>query len=278
MSNRSFIQRSLINAAGILKDSLFSQEYAAGNRLLQLLDPRIKMLTFILFIFLVLLAKNIISILSLYIFCLLLARVSGIGMGFFLRRTWLFIPLFSLFIVLPALFGQFSPGEALFTFSFLGVALAITRQGLGTAILFVLRVATSVSFVVLLSLTTKQAALLKVLRIFKVPHIFVITLGICYRYIFLFILVIENTYLAIKSRIGLAVDYKKGQHIVAWNMASLWQRSYKLNEDVYSAMLSRGYCGEPVLLYDFRLKFLDWLWLCFSLLLFIALAAKQFPS
>jgi len=270
MANRGFIQRSLINAAGMLKNSLFSQEYAAGSRLLQSLDPRIKTLTFILFIFLALLANNIASVLSLYLFCLLLACVSGIGAGFFLKRTLLFIPIFSFFIVLPALFSNSNFQGALLTFDLFGVTFALTRQSVTSAIIFVLRVATCVSFVVLLSLTTKQAALLKVLRIFKVPHIFVITLGISYRYIFLFIQVIENTYLAIKSRVGLAVDYKKGQHIVAWNMASLWQRSYKLNEDVYSAMLSRGYCQEPVLLYDFKVKLLDWFWLFFALLVFAA--------
>jgi cobalt/nickel transport system permease protein len=152
-----------------------------------------------------------------------------------------------------------------FSFTLFGATLEITRQGLNGAGLFVLRVATSVSFVVLLSLSTRQAVLLKVLRVFKVPHIFVITLGICYRYVFLFIQVIDNTYLSIKSRVGTIIHYKRGQRIVAWNMACLWQRSYQLNEDVYHAMLSRGYRGEPALIYDFKLKFLDWLWMLFSL-------------
>jgi len=278
MINRNFIQRSLISAADLLKDSLSSEEHASLRRLLQSLDPRIKVLTFILFIFLVLLAQSIFSVLSLYLFCLMLACASGIGLGFFLKRTWLFIPLFSLFIGLPAIFSYFTPGEALFSITLFGATLAVTRQGLNGAGLFVSRVTTSVSFVVLLSLTTRQTVLLKVLRVFKVPHIFVMTLGICYRYIFLFIQVIDNTYLSIKSRVGTIIHYKRGQRIVAWNIASLWQRSYQLNEDVYSAMLSRGYQGEPALLYDFKLKLLDWLWLCFSLLIFIVFTAKQFPS
>jgi cobalt/nickel transport system permease protein len=83
----------------------------------------------------------------------------------------------------------------------------------------------------------------------------------CYRYIYLFIEIIENTYLAIKSRVGTGVHYKKGQHIVAWNMATLWKRSYQLNEEVHQAMLSRGYRGEPLLWDDFRIKAKDWLWL-----------------
>ncbi|MBI5872971.1 MAG: hypothetical protein HZB36_02370 [Candidatus Omnitrophica bacterium] len=87
------------------------------------------------------------------------------------------------------------------------------------------------------------------------------TLGISYRYIYLFVEMIENTYLAIKSRVGTRVHYKKGQHIVAWNIACLWARSYQINDEVYRAMLSRGYRGEPLILNDFKAKAKDWFWL-----------------
>ena len=131
---------------------------------------------------------------------------------------------------------------------------------------------TSVSFVVLLSITTRHFELLKVLRIFKIPQVFVMTLGMCYRYIFLFIGIIENTYLAIKSRVGTRIHPKRGQRIVASNIASLWQRSYRLNEDVYQAMLSRGYNGEPLVLNNFKAGWQDWLWLLCVLTISVTLA------
>ena len=81
--------------------------------------------------------------------------------------------------------------------------------------------------------------------------------------------VVENTYLAIKSRVGRKVHYKKGQHMVAWNIASLWYRSYQLNGAVYSAMLSRGYNGEPAVLNDFKTRPRDWEWLFFAILIAI---------
>ncbi len=129
-------------------------------------------------------------------------------------------------------------------FKIAGFELIITHQGLSGAVLFVMRVITSVSFVVLLSITTRHFELLRTLRIFKIPQVFIMTLGMCYRYIFLFVEIVEHTYLAIKSRVGVKMHYKKGQHVVAWNIAYLWARSYQLNEDVYKAMLSRGYRGE----------------------------------
>jgi ABC-type cobalt transport system, permease component CbiQ and related transporters len=97
------------------------------------------------------------------------------------------------------------------------------------------------------------------------------TLGMCYRYLYLFVELVENTYQAIKSRVGTGIHYKKGQTIVAWNIAVLWQRSYRLNEQVYQAMLSRGYTGEVRLLHDGNVKLRDWLWLSCVVILFIAM-------
>jgi len=259
--NNNFIERSIVGALAFLKESIFADEYASQNGFLQSLDSRIKTATFLSVILQILFTRNILVLLCLYALCLLLAQISRINLGFFLKRTWVFIPLFSLLIAIPALFSVFTPGESLLTFKAAGFTLIITRQGLHGATLFVTRVITSVSFVVLLSITTKHFELLKVLRIFKIPQVFVMTLGMCYRYIYLFVETIENTYLAIKSRVGTKVHYKRGQHIVAWNIAYLWARSYQLNEQVYSAMLSRGYRGEPIILNDFKLKTKDWLWL-----------------
>ena len=212
---------------------------------LQSLDPRIKLVTFLLFILQVLFARGIVVLSFFYALCLLLALISKISLGFFLKRTCIFIPLFSLFIPIPAIFSS----------------------GLVTASIFVIRVVTCVSFAVLLSVTTRHFELLKVLRIFKIPQVFVMTLGISYRYIYLFTEIIEQTYLAIKSRVGVIPYYKSGQDIAAWSIASLWQRSVKLNEEVYRAMLSRGYQGEAVTWNDFKIKPRDWLWLFTVILL-----------
>lgn len=267
MSKNNFIERSIVAALTFLRDAIFADEYAAQSGFLQSLDPRMKSATFLLFIIQALFARSIPVLIFLYALCLLLALFSGINLGFFLKRTWVFVPLFSLFIAVPAIFSKFTPGEALATLNILGLKLIITRPGLAGALVFVMRVATCVSFVVLLSITTRHFELLRVLRIFKIPQIFVMTLGMCYRYVYLFVEIIESTYLAIKSRVGTAVHYQKGQGIVAWNIASLWARSYQLNEEVYKAMLSRGYQGEAATWNDFKIKPRDWLWLFIVILI-----------
>lgn len=265
-NHNNFIERSIMGALSFLKESVFSDEYASRNGFLQSIDPRMKLITFVIFLLTVLFTHSIIIVLCLYVLCLALTYFSKIKLSFFLKRTWIFIPLFSLFIAIPALFSVLTPGDAIASFKVLGLNLVITSQGLFGALLFVARVIASVSFAVLLSITTKHFELLRVLRIFKMPQVFVMILGMCYRYIYLFMEVIENTYLAIKSRIGRKVHYRKGQHIVAWNMASLWYRSYQLNETVYSAMLSRGYSGEAVIVNVFKTRPRDWSWLFFVII------------
>lgn len=223
-----------------LKDSIFAQEHASAKGFLQSLDPRIKIISFLALIILVLFTSGFGELIFIYVFCLLLVLISKINLGFFLKRTWIFIPLFSLFIVLPALLN---PQQ---------------REGAG---FFVLRVTNCVSLAVLLNITTRHFELLNVLRIFKIPQIFIMILGMCYRYIYLFVEIMQNTYLAIKSRVGGELPYQKGQNMVAWNIVALWNRSVRLNQEVYQAMLSRGYQGEALAWNDFKIRARDWLWL-----------------
>ena len=267
--NNNFVGRSIMGALSFLKESVFAEECAAKKGFLQARDPRFKTAAILLLLVLVMLVKTIPFVAVIYLFCLALAYFSGINLWFFLKRTWVFIPLFSLFIAIPALFSVFTPGDTLYSFSMLGLKFIITRQGFFGAILFVLRVATSVSLAILLTLTTKHTELLKVLTIFKIPQVFVMTLGMCYRYIYLFVEIIQNTYLAIKSRVGLRMHHKKGQQVVAWNIGNLWQRSYQLSNQVYDAMLSRGYRGEPKILNEFKATSGDWIWLVSVALFFV---------
>ena len=257
MAGKDFIERSIQGTLSFFKEAIFADETAGLPGVLQSLDPRIKIVTVLLSLLLVLFARSLAVLGFLYLLSLLLAVVSRIRLGSFLKRTWIFIPLFSLFIAVPALFSFVSPGEPLLSFG----AFHITRQGLLAAGFFIGRVVTSVSLVILLSMTTRHFDLLKALRFFGIPQMFVMVLGICYRYLYLFVEIVENTHRAIRSRVGSHMHYQKGQKVVAWSIAHLWMRSYALNEQVYNAMVSRGFRGEPVALHRFRTRSRDWFWL-----------------
>lgn len=245
MGSRSgrFIERSILGALSFLKESVFAEELAARKGFLQAREPRLKTVGIGFLLLAVLIAKSAFFVFGIYALTLFLAAVSRVSLAYFIKRTWVFIPLFSLFIALPALFEVFSPGEPAFVWRVFGLKLVVTQQGLGSAGLFFMRVLTSVSLAVLLSLTTRHAALLQALRSFGIPRVFVMTLGICYRYIYLFIEVLESTHMALKSRVGRMRSTRKGQKVVAGSIANLWMRSYQLQDRVYGAMVSRGYRG-----------------------------------
>ena len=252
-----FAQRSLQGALAFFKDALFAEETASQPGLLQTLDPRMKLAGILLLLLATLFARSLSVLGLLYLLCLLLAVLSRLRVGFFLLRTWLFVPLFSLAIAVPALFSFVSPGNVVASCGMLH----ITQPGLYAAAFFLSRVTVSVSLAVLLSLTTRHTALLRALRALGVPQIFVMVLGMCHRYIYLFVELVENTYRAIRSRTGARIHHRQGQRIVAWNIGQLWSRSHALNEQVYGAMVSRGFRGEPVSLTRVRTRLRDWLWL-----------------
>ena len=264
-----FMERTLQGTVSLLRETMATDIIASRNGFLQRRDPRIKTVSILLLLIAALLSKSIFLLAGLYSACLALAALSATGLAYFLKRTLLFIPLFALVIALPALFSPITPGEPVASFTLLSRHIVLTRQGIDTAFLFFMRVLVSVSFAVLLVLTTKQHALLKTLRFFRVPRLFVMTLGMCYRYLYLFLDLIQNTFVAIKSRVGFVTSPKTGRRLVALNMAGMWLRSYRMHSQVYEAMMSRGYSGEPAVLNEFRARVSNYLFLAVSLFLLI---------
>jgi len=100
----SFIERSITGALSFLKESIFAEEYASKLGFLQLLDPRIKVITIFLLIIATVVTRSIAVSFVLYALCLILAYFSQVKISFFLKRTWIFIPL--LFAILFELFYQ----------------------------------------------------------------------------------------------------------------------------------------------------------------------------
>lgn len=247
-----FLERTILGAVSLLKETVSAEGVAGRKGFLQDRDPRFKLLGTILLLATVLMSKSVAELSAVYCAVLILTGVSSIGLLLFLERTLLFVPIFSLFIVVPAIFDVVTPGEPLASFRLLGWNLAITRQGVDSAIIFFMRVLDSVSIAVLLVLTTRQHVLLKTLRIFRVPQVFVMTMSMSFRYIFLLLDIIQRMFIAIKSRVGFVSSSKEGRRVVTSTMAGLWLRSYRLQSQVYDAMVSRGYSGEAYVLDEFK--------------------------
>ena len=102
----------------------------------------------------------------------------------------------------------------------------------------------SVSLAVLLVMTTPWADVLKSLRALHVPQVFVLVLSMTYRYIFLFLHTLNGVFLARKSRRRRPDERRRAAALDHASMGTLMSRSFKMSNDVYAAMLARGFTGE----------------------------------
>ena len=206
-----FVEKTIGNAAQFLRDTMVSESVARRSGLLQAIDPRVKLITLLAIIVSVSIMRSPLTIWGVYGFTLLLAIASSVSLLFFIKRVWLFIPLFSAIIVIPAPFNVVTPGEPIWTVFHLARSydlgpyripetITVTRQGVLTAVTFIGRVSASVSLAVLLTLTTLWNDLLQALRILKIPRIFILILGMTYRYIILLVHTVYDIHVARKSR------------------------------------------------------------------------------
>jgi cobalt/nickel transport system permease protein len=268
----SFVEKTLAGGAGVLRQAMFSEDVARGGGLLQRLDPRVKMVSLLVLLVVAALVRHVPVLVGMYAVTLGLAAASRLPLGFFLKRVWLFIPIFTGIVVLPAMFSFITPGQVVVPlWHWHGHPVGLTRQGLVSAGLIVARVATSISLVVLLTLTTRWTRLLAALRALAVPRIFILVVGMAYRYLFLLLNSVTDMFQARKARTVVAeVDVAAGRRFVSAAAGTLFGKSYTLSEEVHQAMVARGYRGNARTLERFAPAAIDAAWSVACLALAIA--------
>jgi len=180
-------------------------------------------------------------------------------LSFFVKRVWLFIPIFTGIVVLPATLNVVTHGQIVVPLgTWFGHHLGLTEQGLTSAGLIVTRVATSISLVVLLTLTTPWSKLLAALRTLRAPRMFILVLGMAYRYLFHLLDAVTDMYTARKARtVTRDADVTSGRAFVAASAGALFGKAHALSEEVHLAMVARGYNGNPRTLQAARLRAVD---------------------
>ncbi len=272
-ARRSFAEKSIHTFSGFLMDDFYAERIAARKGLMQGLHPGVKVVTSLLLIFVASCMHSWVSLLLINLYMLLLAYLSAVPLSKFLKRVWVFIPIFTVIIVLPTLFNVVRPGDPLVVLFHYGGhhQLAITRQGVQAAVLFVLRVAACVSVAVLLTLTTRWAYLLRGFSMIGVPTIFTRILEMTYRYIYVLLHSATDMFESRLSRTVGRTSTKEQQRFVGNTMGSLWMIALALSDEVHAAMLSRGYTGTPRTLNTVGIRGLDWVWTVFIVLISIIL-------
>ncbi|MFA5975206.1 MAG: cobalt ECF transporter T component CbiQ [Elusimicrobiota bacterium] len=261
IGTHSFIDKTLSGVESFFRTLENSERFAARQGLLQKVDPRVKLVTIGFIIVSVTLTHQLSVLGMLYAMTLVLSLLSRLPFGGLLLQTWLFVPLFTVLMVFPVIFGGVTPGPALVTFGPTR-AFTITSAGLLLACLIVLRVATAISWTLLLLWTTRWSSLFGALQVIRVPQALVMTLGMTIRYLLLFVCLVEETHLALKSRILRGLPRHQGQSVLAGILVTMFRKSLLWSEEIYGAMVSRGYAGRVVLLERRGLSGWDGTWVC----------------
>jgi cobalt/nickel transport system permease protein len=271
-SKKSIVERTIGAFSSFFDESSYAEGYASKKGLLQFVDPRFKLVGVLWLVVCVILVGRVEWVLAILGVTILFAVASKVRLGYYLKRVWLFIPLFTLVIAVPAMFNFIVPGQPIFVLLSKGQSLgtfvspwtiSITVQGVQCAVLFVLRTGAAVSLVILFTLTTPWTDLLASLQSLKIPAAFVMILSMTYRYVFVLVGIAQDMSMALKSR---TLTPERSGDIRKWLGATigvLFRRSMNMGQLVNLSMISRGYNGRVRKVTRFHAQGFDWAFLGF---------------
>lgn len=257
----SFIDKSVRGMAGVITTAYAQWETASMRGFFQGLDPRVKTVFLLFFIVITSVKSGLQQQAALFAFTLALAIASRVGLVAYLRRVLLLGFLFGFLPAIPAALNLVTTGTMVLPILRLEAAhdfwiyhvpreIGLTGAGLVVAARITMRVVNSIALSFLVLHTTQFPDIIKSLKVFRVPDIFLLIITLSYKYIFIFARTAADLYLAIKCRYTGNARESDVREIVAGRMAFLFRRARQGCEEVYLAMLARGFNGT-VAIYSF---------------------------
>ncbi len=251
----SYLDRSIQSLSKIIWTCYIEWETASQEGLFQRIDSRIKIFFLIYFIVIVSLLKSLLPEVILGTFLMVLVIFSRLPLFQFYKKIFIAGGIFGFLIPLPSALNLFSPGEFLLPPLHLPKFLinsaypfpeliGITRDGLLGVLMIACRVINSLSITLLIIYTTPFPEMMRGLVFFRIPEEMAMVITLSYKYVFLFVKMIQEMYLARKARY---MGGEKGSAMRPWvagRIVFVFQRSQKRFEEVYRAMVSRGFTGK----------------------------------
>lgn len=276
----AFLERTLGDGADVVRRAMYNESaepHGDLRRVLFRIDPRIKLVALFVLLVGVALVHSPVTLAAVYLGLVLLAWAGGVPVRVFVKRVWLFVPLFTAVAVAPATLSIITPGEVLVPlWTWQGAPEGVTSQGLTAAGLVILRVACSVSLVLLVTISTSWNRLLAALGALGVPRIFVTVIAMAYRYLFVLLGSVLDMLLARKARtVQPVVHNASDRRFVGAAVGTLLGRAGHLSEEVHQAMTARGYAGRHHPLEAFRATGMDLLALAVSLMIAVAIVGSD---
>lgn len=237
-----------------MERALYAENLAGSGGLLQRLDPRVKVGGLLGLIVAAAIATKLWVIFSIFVIAVGLAACSRISISTLASHVWLGALTFTGAIALPAIF--LTPGRIVYTLPVLHWP--ITAQGLTSAGYLILRVETAATLSLLLIFTTPWTHVLKALRMFHVPVVLVVVLGMTCRYILLMLETAHEMFDSRKSRTVGKLSGSERRRMAASTAGVMLSKTFHLSGEVYLAMQARGFRGEVYVLDDFQMNQRDW--------------------
>jgi len=251
----SYIEKGIRDLSEMITTGFINSEQGTEKGLFQKLDARVKLLFLIFFLVIISLKRNIFPEVIIALFTFLLVAVSRIHLIRFYQKVIGLTFLFGFLVVFPSAFNVVTPGEMIFPVLILKQPydfwiyhipqqIGITRQGVDGVTMLCLRIMNSLTVSLLVIHTTSFHRFIKALQIFRVPSAFLLVITLSYKYIFIFAKTVENMYLARKSRQVGMVRNEEARIWAAGRMAHMFRKTMSRYDEVYRAMVARGFTEE----------------------------------
>jgi cobalt/nickel transport system permease protein len=237
------------------------------------LDPRIKVVATVTFILsnALLPDGSWLAFAVSWLLILLANDLSGLGLGFSLKRSFIVLP-----FVLVAITAIFSPlGEPLAEWNLGFMTLIPTSFGVRRFFSILIRSWLSVQMAIMLVSTTQFPDLIHAFEHLRLPRVLTTIIAFLYRYLFVLTDEAMRLLRARQARSAGLPDRKYGGKLiwrarVTGSMAGqLFLRSYERSDRIYNAMLARGYSGHLRTLNPHSLTPGDWLTLILVMVLLL---------
>lgn len=264
-SRGNFVEHTIEGLHAAIARAMYADTLAGGAGLLQRLDPRVKLAGLLALILATALSARLWVIAAILVLSVSLAVLSLLSIPVLMAPVWISALTVTGAIALPAVF--LTPG--LIVYRLPGLSWGITAQGLTTAGFLILRAGTSATLALLLVFTTPWTHVLKALRVFRVPIVFVVALGMTFRYILLLLETAHEMFESRKSRTVGKMSGTEYRRLAVSTAGVLLGKSFQLSGEVFLAMQARGFRGEVYVLDEFRMTGRDWT----ALTLFAGLSA-----
>jgi cobalt/nickel transport system permease protein len=251
----AFIDRTLKRMASVVRSSILQYEISSHFSKHNGISAQTILLFYISYIVCIGLAHDLISQAIFSCILLVLAVYVSARLKYIYRNAFILSFFFGFLVMLPAALNVFTPGkvvlkifqfpsEKTFLMYHIPAVVGITDEGVKVVLRMFLKVFNSISLTFLILHVLSLYRLIKALRIIRVPGVFILTITLTYKFIFILSQTIEEMYLAMKARWVGEQNQNDTRRIIAGRIGFLFRKSWMRYEETYHAMVARGFSGS----------------------------------